>query len=68
MTSPYATQVRKMRKEGITILLAHENDTALGGCEFATFFRTTPEVDQNSNPDSNPNPTLTLSLAPRYQP
>jgi len=38
-----AEQVRNLRKEGITVLLAHENDPTRGGCEFATFFRTTPE-------------------------
>lgn len=26
------------------IILAHENDPELGGCEFGTFFRTTPQA------------------------
>ena len=38
------TQVRKVRAAGIVVILAHENDPELGGCEFATFFRTTPQA------------------------
>ena len=33
-----------MRAAGICVIFAHENDPELGGCEFATFFRTTPQA------------------------
>ena len=39
----YASDVRRALENGISILLLHENDPAKGGCEFSTFFRTTPE-------------------------
>ena len=37
-----AEQVRAARAAGIKVILAHEIDPALGGCEFGLFFQTTP--------------------------
>jgi hypothetical protein len=38
-----AEDVRSMLKNNEKIVLAHENDAAKGGCEFATFFCVTPQ-------------------------
>ena len=38
----FAAEVREARKAGMPIAMVHENDPGLGGCEFATFFETTP--------------------------
>ena len=40
-----AEEVRSVMDMGIPILMMHENDTAEGrhGCDFSTFFRTTPD-------------------------
>ena len=35
-------QVRAARALGISVILVHECDDALGGCEFGHFFQTTP--------------------------
>ena len=41
--SKLADQVRAACAAGIRVILAHENDPALGGCEFSSFFQTTPQ-------------------------
>jgi hypothetical protein len=38
-----ADQVRAARAEDITVILVHECDPMLGGCEFGSFFQTTPQ-------------------------
>ena len=38
-----AEELRKARAAGLPIVMAHENDLALGGCEFSRFFTTTPQ-------------------------
>ena len=38
-----AEELRKARTAGLPIVMAHENDMALGGCEFSRFFTTTPQ-------------------------
>jgi len=38
-----ADQVRIARAIGVPVVMAHENDPDLGGCEFGKFFETTPE-------------------------
>ena len=37
-----AEELRKARVAQLPIVMAHENDPALGGCEFGRFFSTTP--------------------------
>ena len=37
-----AEEVRAARQHGLPIVMAHENDEERDGCEFATFFSTTP--------------------------
>ena len=41
--SKLADQVRAARAAGIRVVLAHECDPVLGGCEFSSFFQTTPQ-------------------------
>jgi len=38
-----AEQVKQARQDKLKIVMAHENDPDLGGCEFAKFFETTPQ-------------------------
>jgi hypothetical protein len=38
-----ADQVRAARAEDITVILVHECDPMLGGCEFGSLFKTTPQ-------------------------
>ena len=38
-----AHELREARAAGLPIEMLHESDPARGGCEFATFFTTTPE-------------------------
>ena len=38
-----AKQVRDALKAQVPVVLAHETEAALGGCEFARFFQTTPQ-------------------------
>ena len=38
-----AVQVHAAREAGLKIVLAHENDPQLGGCDFDNFFRSTPQ-------------------------
>ena len=42
-TPLHTEQVRAARAAGIRVILAHECDPALGGCEFSSFFQTTPQ-------------------------
>ena len=39
----HTEQVRAARAAGIRVILAHECDPTLGGCEFSSFFQTTPQ-------------------------
>ena len=39
---PLAEQVRAAREARLPIVMAHENDAALGGCIFGRFFEVTP--------------------------
>jgi len=39
----FAEQVRRLRKQNVPCLMIHENDPARNGCEFGTFFTTTPQ-------------------------
>ena len=39
----HTEQVRAARAAGIRVILAHECDPTLGGCEFSRFFQTTPQ-------------------------
>jgi len=41
--SELADQVRAARAAGISVVLVHECDPTLGGCEFAHLFQTTPQ-------------------------
>ena len=38
-----AEQVKQARQDRLKIVTAHENDPALGGCQFSRFFETTPQ-------------------------
>ena len=38
-----AEQVKQARQDRLKIVTAHENDPALGGCQFSKFFETTPQ-------------------------
>ena len=38
-----AEQVKQAREDKLKIVMAHENDPALGGCQFSKFFETTPQ-------------------------
>ena len=42
-TSVHNEQVRAARAAGIRVILAHECDPALGGCEFSSLFQATPQ-------------------------
>jgi len=45
-----AEEVRRVHKAGtLPIVMAHENDEAKGGCEFSTFFGSTPQDLLDSN-------------------
>ena len=39
----HTEQVRAARAAGIRVILVHECDPTLGGCEFSSFFQTTPQ-------------------------
>ena len=49
------------------MVMLHENDEAAGGCQFARFFETTPQVTPRNKPGPKPEaalsstPSLTLS-------
>ena len=38
-----AEQVKQARQDRLKIVMAHENDPALGGCQFSRFFEVTPQ-------------------------
>ena len=38
-----AEQVKQAREDRLKIVMAHENDPALGGCQFSRFFEVTPQ-------------------------
>ena len=38
-----AEQVKQARKDKLKIVMAHENDPDLGGCQFKRFFEVTPQ-------------------------
>ncbi|EOD06896.1 hypothetical protein EMIHUDRAFT_453350 [Emiliania huxleyi CCMP1516] len=38
-----AEQVKQAREDKLKIVMAHENDPALGGCQFSRFFEVTPQ-------------------------
>ena len=38
-----AEQVKQARQDRLKIVMAHENDPALGGCPFSRFFEVTPQ-------------------------
>ena len=51
-----AEQVTQARQDRLPIVMAHENDLDLGGCEFSKFFETTPQVERNAHSDTRPEP------------
>ena len=52
-----AEQVKQARQDRLKIVMAHENDPALGGCQFSRFFEVTPQ-EQMSQRDARPEPPL----------
>ena len=48
-----AEELRRARAASLPIVMAHENVAELGGCDFALFFTTTPQVRQTT-PQSKP--------------
>ena len=38
-----AEQVKQAREDKLKIVIAHENDPDLGGCQFSRFFEVTPQ-------------------------
>ena len=52
----FADEVRAARANGFPIVMVHENEEAAGGCEFARFFETTPQVTPTPNPTPRPQP------------
>ena len=64
-----AEQVKQAREDKLKIVIAHENDPDLGGCQFSRFFEVTPQ-ERMSQRDARPEPPLlppTLSLLPTPQ-
>ena len=55
-----ARLVRIAWSKGVELLLVHENDLARGGCDFAHFFTTTPQVPLALLPDSIPTGTASV--------
>ena len=52
-----AEQVKQAREDKLKIVMAHENDPALGGCQFSRFFETTPQ-ERMSHSGARPEPPL----------
>ena len=52
-----AEQVKQAREDKLKIVMAHENDPALGGCQFSRFFEVTPQ-ERMSQRDARPEPPL----------
>ena len=45
-----AEQVKQARQDRLKIVMAHENDPALGGCQFSRFFEVTPQERSSCPP------------------
>ena len=58
-----AEQVKQAREDRLKIVMAHENDPALGGCQFSRFFETTPQ-ERMSHSGARPEPPLPLQPSP----
>ena len=58
-----AEQVKQARQDRLKIVMAHENDPALGGCQFSRFFETTPQ-ERMSHRGARPAPPLPLQPSP----
>ena len=58
-----AEQVKQARQDRLKIVMAHENDPALGGCQFSRFFETTPQ-ERMSHSGARPEPPLPLQPSP----
>ena len=58
-----AEQVKQAREDRLKIVMAHENDPALGGCQFSRFFETTPQ-ERMSHSDARPEPPLPPQPSP----
>ena len=52
-----AEQAKQAREDRLKIVMAHENDPALGGCQFSRFFEVTPQ-ERMSQRDARPEPPL----------
>ena len=52
-----AEQVKQARKDKLKIVMAHENDPDLGGCEFGRMFEVTPQ-ERMPHSDARPEPPL----------
>ena len=58
-----AEQVKQAREDKLKIVMAHENDPALGGCQFSRFFEVTPQ-ERMSHSDACPEPPLPPQPSP----
>ncbi len=58
-----AEQVKQAREDKLKIVMAHENDPALGGCQFSRFFEVTPQ-ERMSHIDVRPEPPLPPQPSP----
>ena len=58
-----AEQVKQARQDKLKIVMAHENDPALGGCQFSRFFEVTPQ-ERMSHIDVRPEPPLPPQPSP----
>ena len=58
-----AEQVKQARQDRLKIVMAHENDPALGGCQFSRFFEVTPQ-ERMSHSDARPEPPLPPQPSP----
>ena len=52
-----AEQVTQARQDRLPIVMAHENDPDLGGCQFSSFFEVTPQ-ERMSSSGARPEPPL----------
>ena len=57
-----AEQVKQAREDKLKIVMAHENDPALGGCQFSRFFEVTPQ-ERMSHSDARPEPRPPTTLS-----
>ena len=58
-----AEQVKQAREDKLKIVMAHENDPDLGGCQFSRFFEVTPQ-ERMSHSDARPEPPLPPQPSP----